>query len=86
MGKGKGNFKRWCTIVYPGRIFIEHNNISISSYKKYLSKMKNKLKINLLIFYRFKQSIKTPTITTSLTCKNNKLIIVRVRNQLDFRK
>ena len=49
MGKGKGNFKRWCTIVYPGRIFIEHVNVSPKTYIKYVSKIKKKLKINLNI-------------------------------------
>lgn len=49
MGKGKGNFKRWCTIVYPGRVFIEHVNVSHKTYLKYAAKIKIKLKIDLQI-------------------------------------
>lgn len=65
MGKGKGNFKRWCTIIYPGRVFIEHVNVSPKTYAKYASKIKNKLKIDLRIikisskFYKFSTPVNT---------------------------
>lgn len=61
MGKGKGNFKRWCTIVYPGRIFIEHINISSFLYTQYLKKLKLKLKVQLKFITNSSNSIKLNT-------------------------
>lgn len=82
MGKGKGNFKRWCTIVYPGRIFIEHLNISPIIYMKYLNKINIKLKIQLKMLHTTSNSVKKPTITGGLVSFSDKFYVLRVRNAL----
>jgi len=82
MGKGKGNFKRWCTIVYPGRIFIEHLNAPVSKYKRYLLKMRIKTKLILRLITNHRQAIKQPTITSKLSFTSNKLEYYRARKHL----
>ncbi len=79
MGKGKGNFKRWCTIVHPGRVFIEHLNIIPQIYKRYLYKIKVKLKLQLHMICTTKTSIKNPTVASTFVKNTNKLEILRVR-------
>lgn len=63
MGKGKGNFKRWCTIVYAGRVFIEHLNMSPSIYKRYLRKMRVKMKLNFKFIKVHGRSLKRPNLS-----------------------
>jgi len=60
MGKGKGNFKRWCTIVYPGRVFIEHLNASARVYIKYRNKMRKKMKLCFKIKTQTSRRLKNP--------------------------
>jgi len=66
MGKGKGNFKRWCTIIYPGRVFIEHRNVTPKAYTQYVHKLKLKLKLKLKFIHHTNVQIKTPFINTGL--------------------
>lgn len=82
MGKGKGNFKRWCTIVYPGRVFIEHLNTSPRIYTKYLSKVNIKLKIQLKMLHITSSAIKGPTINGGLVSFSDQFAVLRVRNTL----
>jgi len=82
MGKGKGAFKRWCTIVYPGRVFIEHINAPLKEYKRYLIKMQLKTKLFLKIISRSTTTIKYATITSGLSKNSNKLQFVRLRKQI----
>lgn len=73
MGKGKGGHKRWCTLVYPGRVFIEHINISYKQYKRYHMKMCLKLKLHLKIITNTEKMLKKFILTT-LT-KNNSSVL-----------
>ena len=82
MGKGKGNFKRWCTIVYPGRIFIEHLNISPKVYTQYLNKINIKLKIQLKMFHVTHKVVKKQTINNGLVTFSDQFDMLRVRNTL----
>ncbi len=82
MGKGKGNFKRWCTIVYPGRIFIEHLNYSPKSYKKYVLKMRIKLKLKLQFTHAVFKTIKKKTINTDAQVNFGTFLLFRVRRSL----
>jgi ribosomal protein L16/L10AE len=79
MGKGKGNFKRWATIVYPGRVFIEHLNISPLKYHRYIIKMRAKTKLFLYGVYKTKFSIKNPTIEGVFSRNVNKFMLLRTR-------
>lgn len=47
MGKGKGAFVRWCSIIQKGFIFIEFENISTIRLKKYSLKLEKKFKVPL---------------------------------------
>ncbi len=82
MGKGKGNFKRWCTIIYPGRVFIEHINVSPKIYTKYKTKIKNKLKINLHIIHNSKKFSKINTLVNSVALHSGTFDILRIRKKL----
>lgn len=82
MGKGKGNFKRWCTIVYPGRIFIEHLNVNPKNYKKYVLKMRIKMKLDLRYIHKSISALKQPTLANTVVQHCNVFKISRVRNQL----
>ena len=82
MGKGKGNFKRWCTIVYPGRVFIEHINVSPNIYTKYKAKIKNKLKINLCIIHNAKKFSKLSTLVNTVAAHSGTFDILRIRKKL----
>lgn len=82
MGKGKGNFKRWCTIIHPGCVFIEHLNLSPRVYKKYLHRINLKLKIQLKFLYYGNQLLKKKTINNGF-CPNSEILdIYKVRNTL----
>jgi len=82
MGKGKGNFKRWCTIIYPGRIFIEHLNISPKIYAHYLNKINIKLKIQLKMLHVANKSVKKHNINDGVTSITDQFDLLRVRNSL----
>jgi ribosomal protein L16/L10AE len=82
MGKGKGNFKRWCTIVYPGKIFIEHVNVSPKTYLKYISKIKIKLKLQLKYIYIANIFIKKSFATNTTTQSYGLFDIVKIRKNL----
>lgn len=82
MGKGKGNFKRWCTILYPGRVFIEHSNISPKVYSNYLKKINIKLKVQLKIMHIASKYLKTQTINDGLISSSNLFECIRVRKCL----
>lgn len=84
MGKGKGNFKRWCTIVYPGRVFIEHSNVSPFLYNKYMKKMSNKMKLEFKVIQRARSTLKKRNINNNLTPSASLFDLVRVRNRLSF--
>lgn len=47
MGKGKGAFVRWCSIIQKGFVFIEFENISVVRLKKYSLKLEKKFKVPL---------------------------------------
>lgn len=47
MGKGKGNFIRWCAILQKGFIFIEFKNLSPIKLKKYAKKLEKRFKVPL---------------------------------------
>jgi len=79
MGKGKGNFKRWCTIIYPGRIFIEHINVSSKTYIKYISKIKIKLKLKLNYLQNTSTFIKKPSIFNSVLPYTGVYDIIKLR-------
>jgi len=53
MGKGKGSFVRWCTLLHKGFIFIEFRNISVVRLQKYLKKLEKKMKIPLHLIYKY---------------------------------
>lgn len=84
MGKGKGNFKRWCTIVYPGRVFIEHVNVSPKTYIKYVSKIKNKLKLRLNVVKVSNMFVKLRTPVNSVTPITGVFDLLRVRKTLNM--
>lgn len=52
MGKGKGSFIRWCTLIQKGFIFAEFNNISYIRLNKAIYKLQNKIKVPLKIVYK----------------------------------
>lgn len=79
MGKGKGNFKRWCTIIYPGRVFIEHTNISPHLYRAYIAKLKNKLKLQLHICSVANKIPKSQTFTPLTNHGSGVFSMVRTR-------
>lgn len=66
MGKGKGKFKRWCTVVHPGRIFIEHLNVSHKVYMKYRYTLQCKLKIPFKINKLSNSFIKHPSFNNNI--------------------
>lgn len=82
MGKGKGNFKRWCTIVYPGRIFIEHLNVSPRVYLRYLRKVNIKLKVHLKSIHVVKNFIKDGVINSGVVTYSDNFTPVRLRKSL----
>jgi hypothetical protein len=82
MGKGKGNFKRWCTIVYPGRVFIEHVNISPKNYIKYINKIKIKLKLQINYIYVANSVLKKPFIINNVKSIHGLFDIIKVRKKL----
>jgi hypothetical protein len=84
MGKGKGNFKRWCTIVHPGRVFIEHVNVSSKTYAKYVSKLKIKLKIKLHIITISNKFIKRNTPTNTVVPGAGVFDLIKIRKTLDM--
>jgi ribosomal protein L16/L10AE len=82
MGKGKGNFKRWCTIIYPGRIFIEHLNVPYFLYKKYVWKIKIKLKLQLYIIHKIFINVKKQSISGSPTNTSGTFELIRHRKSI----
>jgi ribosomal protein L16/L10AE len=80
MGKGKGNFKRWCTIVYPGRIFLEHSNVSNVLYKRFVKKMNNKLKLKFKIFSLTFNRIKESTLLNNSKCNYDLVHFIHKKN------
>lgn len=82
MGKGKGNFKRWCTIVYPGRVFIEHLNVSPNIYKQYLKKLKYKLKIQLKLVLAKNSTLKSQNINSNVVSYIDQFDFIRIRTAL----
>jgi hypothetical protein len=82
MGKGKGNFKRWCTIVYPGRVFIEHTNVSPKTYLKYVRKIKIKLKLQLNYIYIANSFLKKTFSTSSVKSNHGLFDIIKIRKNL----
>jgi len=82
MGKGKGNFKRWCTIVYPGKIFIEHVNLSPKSYIKYIKKLKLKLKLRLNYVYIANSFIKKTFNKNIVVPNNGAFDLVKIRKTI----
>lgn len=84
MGKGKGPFKRWCTIVYPGRIFIEHANITPKVYSRYLWKMRIKMKLDLKMIHKAFSTLKRQAVNTGVFSGSGSLELVRVRRSLFF--
>ena len=49
MGKGKGSFIRWCSLIEKGFIFAEFTGISSIRLQKYALKLEKKFKIPLQI-------------------------------------
>lgn len=82
MGKGKGNFKRWCTIVYAGRIFIEHSNVSVRNYVKYMMKMRNKMKLEFKYVHKSFYGTKQSQLSNCVANATNALNPIRVRKTL----
>jgi len=79
MGKGKGNFKRWCTIVYPGRTFIEHLNVNPRVYINFMNKINIKLKIQLKILHQSNSTIKRYNINNGLIDFTDTFTLLHVR-------
>ena len=86
MGKGKGNFKRWCTIIYPGRIFIEHTNISQLVYTRFVKKMQIKMKIFFKIATLLPLQTKNSMLTATSTGQFKQIDIIRTRKTLFSRQ
>lgn len=82
MGKGKGNFKRWCTIIYPGRIFVEHINLSPKTYTKYLYKIRLKLKLKLNLIHKSGTLTKATNLNSPLHNYSNMFELVKTRKTL----
>ena len=83
MGKGKGNFKRWCTIVYPGRTFIEHTNVPIYIYKKYCKKMQIKMKVDFKTISALNYSRKQFTLHGNNVEPVDKYKLIRVKKKVN---
>lgn len=49
MGKGKGAFVRWCSLLQKGFLFVEFENISIIKLKKYAHKLEKKIKVPIAL-------------------------------------
>lgn len=81
MGKGKGNFKRWCVIIHPGRVFIEHLNVSTKAYIYYRNKVQHKIKINLYILNKSLEFIK-PKIRANKSKLKSRIIKVKRKKSL----
>ena len=64
MGKGKGSFVRWCSLIEKGFIFEEFTGISYIRLQKYAFKLEKKFKIPL-------QVINTTNCFTKLARKQN---------------
>lgn len=64
MGKGKGSFVRWCSLIERGFIFAEFTGISSIRLQKYTAKLEKKFKIPL-------QLINATTTFTKLARKKN---------------
>ena len=58
MGKGKGAFVRWCSLLQKGFIFIEFKNISPINLKKYSKKLEKKLKVPITLIHSENQRSK----------------------------
>ncbi len=82
MGKGKGNFKRWCTIVYPGKVFIEHVNIPPRLYKQYILKLQRKLKLKFELLNAAQSITKHCIINNGLNVGIDTLELYQVRKSL----
>ena len=64
MGKGKGSFVRWCSLIEKGFVFAEFTGISSLRLKKYAKRLERKFKIPL-------QILNTTTSFTKLARKQN---------------
>ena len=82
MGKGKGSFKRWCTVVYPGSVFIEHSNVSVLSYTGYIKKLKIKLKVQLKMLHISYKTTKNSNINNGVCSYADRFDLIRIRKTI----
>lgn len=82
MGKGKGNFKRWCTIIYPGRPFIEHLNVTPRLYLRYIKKLSYKLKLKLYLIHHTQVQIKNLNINSGSLKTPNTVTYFKIKRAL----
>lgn len=68
--------------MYPGKIFIEHVNVSPKTYLKYISKIKIKLKLQLKYIYIANIFIKKSFATNTTTQSYGLFDIVKIRKNL----
>lgn len=51
MGKGKGSFVRWCSLLRAGFILVEFYGFKVFHIKKYAKKLENRLKLPLIVIF-----------------------------------
>lgn len=76
MGKGKGAFVRWCSLLPKGFIFLEFNNIATIKIIKYTKKLENKFKIKLSVIFLKNNFTKNPFYNYGIPT-NSKLLLSR---------
>lgn len=75
MGKGKGAFIRWCSVLYGGSILIELYGFQYKHAQKFSKKLEKRLKVPLLVLLN-KNAQSKEMSATLLGCKPTLLTFV----------